>query len=423
MPDIDTLMQTVGRAARDASRHMAAATTARKNAALTELARLVRDRRDAIREANAADLTAARAAGLKESFVDRLAVTDAVIETMALGCEQIALLPDPIGEIKDMHPQASGIVVGKMRVPLGVLGIIYEARPNVTIDAAALAIKSGNAAILRGGSEAANTNACLGELVALALESADLPATAVQVAPTVDRAFVGAMIVATDYVDVIIPRGGKSLIARLQNDARVPMIHHLDGICHTYVDAECDLDMAVSVSDNAKTQRTSPCNAMETLLVHAAVADVFLPRIGAVFAAKKVEMRADERALTILTASGLTCVPATEEDWETEYNAPIISIAVVDSLDAAIEHINRHGSGHTDAIITTNRPASDRFLREVDSGSVMVNCSTRLADGFVYGLGAEIGISTGKLHARGPVGLEGLTSLKYVVLGHGEGRH
>ena len=423
MPDIDTLMQTVGRAARDASRQMAAATTACKNAALIELARLVRSKREAIAQANAADLAAARESGLKESFVDRLAVTDAVIETMALGCEQIAQLPDPIGEIKDMHPQTSGILVGKMRVPLGVLGIIYEARPNVTVDAAALAIKSGNAAILRGGSEAANTNACLGELVARALETAGLPAKAVQVAPTVDRAFVGAMITATEYVDVIIPRGGKGLISRLQNDARVPMIHHLDGICHTYVDAECDLDMAVSVSDNAKTQRTSPCNAMETLLVHAAVADVFLPRIGAVYAAKQVEMRCDERAMAVLTAAGCACVPATEEDWETEYNAPIISIAVVDSLDAAIEHINRHGSGHTDAIITNNRPASDRFLREVDSGSVMVNCSTRLADGFVYGLGAEIGISTGKLHARGPVGLEGLTSLKYVVLGHGEGRH
>ena len=338
------------------------------------------------------------------------------------GARQTAALPDPVGEISEMRRRPSGIQVGRMRVPLGVLGIIYESRPNVTVDAACLAVKSGNACILRGGSEAFETNRILGELVQQALTEAGLPTEAVQIAPTTDRDFVGEMIRANKYVDVIIPRGGKGLIARLAAEATVPMIHHLDGICHTYVDKDADIDMAVSVTDNAKTQRYSPCNATETLLVHEAVADVFLPRIGRIFAEKNVEMRCDAKSKAVLEASGLSCVDADPSDWDTEYNAPIISIAVVKSLDEAIAFIEEHSSKHTDAIITNNLQASQRFLREVDSGSVMVNCSTRFADGFEYGLGAEIGISTGKLHARGPVGLEGLTSLKYVVIGNGEGR-
>ena len=420
---MDSLMETAGRKARAASRQLAAATTAAKNAALIKLSELLLSHRDEILAANAEDVAAAQKAGLKPAFLDRLTVTDAILNQMAEGCRDIAALPDPVGEITDVKPQPSGIRVGRMRVPLGVAGIIYEARPNVTVDAAALALKSGNAAILRGGSEAIRTNAVLGRLVQAALSEAGLPEDAVQVAPTADRAFVGALITAQKYVDVIIPRGGKGLIARLEKEATVPMIRHLDGICHTYVDKDADLAMAVTVCDNAKTQRYAPCNAMETLLVHEAVAADFLPRIGAVYAQKAVEMRCDAASLAILKAAGLAALPATEADWDTEYNAPILSIAVVKDLDAAIDHIETHGSHHTDAIITDSRSAADRFLRSVDSGSVMVNCSTRLADGFVYGLGAEIGISTGKLHARGPVGLEGLTSLKYIVLGNGECRH
>lgn len=374
-------------------------------------------------EANKQDLAKALENGLKESFVDRLRVTEKVLQLMAEGARQTAALPDPVGEISEMRRRPSGIQVGRMRVPLGVLGIIYESRPNVTVDAACLAVKSGNACILRGGSEAFETNRILGELVQQALTETGLPTEAVQIAPTTDRDFVGEMIRANKYIDVIIPRGGKGLIARLAAEATVPMIHHLDGICHTYVDKDADIDMAVSVTDNAKTQRYSPCNATETLLVHEAVADVFLPRIGRIFAEKNVEMRCDAKSKAVLEASGLSCVNADPSDWDTEYNAPIISIAVVESLDEAIAFIEEHSSKHTDAIITNNLQASQRFLREVDSGSVMVNCSTRFADGFEYGLGAEIGISTGKLHARGPVGLEGLTSLKYVVIGNGEGRH
>ena len=373
--------------------------------------------------ANEQDLVKAKENGLKESFVDRLRVTEKVLRLMAEGARQTAALPDPVGEISEMRRRPSGIQVGRMRVPLGVLGIIYESRPNVTVDAACLAVKSGNACILRGGSEAFETNRILGELVQQALTETGLPTEAVQIAPTTDRDFVGEMIRANKYVDVIIPRGGKGLIARLAAEATVPMIHHLDGICHTYVDKDADIDMAVSVTDNAKTQRYSPCNATETLLVHEAVADVFLPRIGRIFAEKNVEMRCDAKSKAVLEASRLSCVDADPSDWDTEYNAPIISIAVVKSLDEAIAFIEEHSSKHTDAIITNNLQASQRFLREVDSGSVMVNCSTRFADGFEYGLGAEIGISTGKLHARGPVGLEGLTSLKYVVIGNGEGRH
>ena len=420
---VSQLMLEAGQKARAASRRMAAASTAEKNKALLCLADLLEAKGQEIFEANKQDLAKALENGLKESFVDRLRVTEKVLQLMAEGARQTAALPDPVGEISEMRRRPSGIQVGRMRVPLGVLGIIYESRPNVTVDAACLAVKSGNACILRGGSEAFETNRILGELVQQALTETGLPTEAVQIAPTTDRDFVGEMIRANKYVDVIIPRGGKGLIARLAAEATVPMIHHLDGICHTYVDKDADIDMAVSVTDNAKTQRYSPCNATETLLVHEAVADVFLPRIGRIFAEKNVEMRCDAKSKAVLEASGLSCVNADPSDWDTEYNAPIISIAVVESLDEAIAFIEEHSSKHTDAIITNNLQASQRFLREVDSGSVMVNCSTRFADGFEYGLGAEIGISTGKLHARGPVGLEGLTSLKYVVIGNGEGRH
>lgn len=419
---VSQLMLEAGQKARAASRQMAAASTAEKNKALLCLADLLEAKGQEIFEANKQDLAKALENGLKESFVDRLRVTEKVLQLMAEGARQTAALPDPVGEISEMRRRPSGIQVGRMRVPLGVLGIIYESRPNVTVDAACLAVKSGNACILRGGSEAFETNRILGELVQQALTETGLPTEAVQIAPTTDRDFVGEMIRANKYVDVIIPRGGKGLITRLAAEATVPMIHHLDGICHTYVDKDADIDMAVSVTDNAKTQRYSPCNATETLLVHEAVADVFLPRIGRIFAEKNVEMRCDAKSKAVLEASGLSCVDADPSDWDTEYNAPIISIAVVKSLDEAIAFIEEHSSKHTDAIITNNLQASQRFLREVDSGSVMVNCSTRFADGFEYGLGAEIGISTGKLHARGPVGLEGLTSLKYVVIGNGEGR-
>ncbi len=419
---VSQLMLEAGQKARAASRRMAAASTAEKNKALLCLADLLEAKEQEIFEANKRDLAKALENGLKESFVDRLRVTEKVLQLMAEGARQTAALPDPVGEISEMRRRPSGIQVGRMRVPLGVLGIIYESRPNVTVDAACLAIKSGNACILRGGSEAFETNRILGELVQEALTIAGLPTQAVQIAPTTDRAFVGELIRANKYIDVIIPRGGKGLISRLAAEATVPMIHHLDGICHTYVDKDADIDMAVSVTDNAKTQRYSPCNATETLLVHEAVADAFLPRIGKIFAEKNVEMRCDSKSKAVLEAAGLSCIDADPSDWDTEYNAPIISIAVVKSLDEAIAFIEEHSSKHTDAIITNNLQASQRFLRKVDSGSVMVNCSTRFADGFEYGLGAEIGISTGKLHARGPVGLEGLTSLKYVVIGNGEGR-
>ena len=419
---VTELMLDAGQKARVASRRMAAASTAEKNKALLCLADLLEAKGQEIFEANKQDLAKALENGLKESFVDRLRVTENVLQLMAEGTRQTAALPDPVGEISEMRRRPSGIQVGRMRVPLGVLGIIYESRPNVTVDAACLAIKSGNACILRGGSEAFETNRILGELVQQALTETGLPTEAVQIAPTTDRDFVGEMIRANKYIDVIIPRGGKGLISRLAAEATVPMIHHLDGICHTYVDKDADINMAVSVTDNAKTQRYSPCNATETLLVHEAVADAFLPRIGKIFAEKNVEMRCDSKSKAVLEAAGLPCIDAEPSDWDTEYNAPIISIAVVESLDEAIAFIEEHSSKHTDAIITNNLQASQRFLREVDSGSVMVNCSTRFADGFEYGLGAEIGISTGKLHARGPVGLEGLTSLKYVVMGNGEGR-
>ncbi|MCB2022006.1 MAG: glutamate-5-semialdehyde dehydrogenase, partial [Burkholderiaceae bacterium] len=393
--ELERYMAAVGQAARAASGALAAAQTAAKNAALLGLARRIRAARAALQAANALDVEAAKAAGLAAPMVDRLRLGPGEIEQMAEGAEQIAALPDPIGEITELRQRPSGIAVGRMRVPLGVFGMIYESRPNVTIDAATLAIKSGNACILRGGSEAVHSNRALAELVRAALEDAGLPADAVQLVQTTDRAAVGRLITMPEHVDVIIPRGGKGLIERISAEARVPVIKHLDGNCHVYVDAEVDLDLAVTVTDNAKTQKYSPCNAAESLLVHAAQAADFLPRIGAVFAAKGVEVRGCERTRALLPQA----VPATEADWATEYLAPVISVKVVDSLDEAIAHINRWGSHHTDAILTTNHPNAMRFLREVDSASVMVNASTRFADGFEYGLGAEIGISTDKFHA------------------------
>ena len=414
---------TLGLQAKTASALMARAPAAIKNKALLALARLLRENVQALQADNAADLARARAAGLPEPMVDRLKLTPAVLETCALGCEQLAAMPDIIGEIIGMKQQPSGIRVGQMRVPIGVFGMIYESRPNVTIEAASLSIKSGNACILRGGSEAIDSNRALARLVALALAEAGLPEHGVQLVQTTDRAAVGQLIAMPAYVDVIIPRGGKGLIERISAEAKVPVIKHLDGNCHSYVDDPCDLDLAVTVVDNAKTQKYSPCNATESLLVARAVAPAFLPRIGAVFAEKGVEMRvcAESRAL-LATVSGAKLVDATEADWSEEYLAPIISIKVVAGLDEAIAWINRYSSHHTEAILTTDHRHAQRFLREVDSASVMVNASTRFADGFEYGLGAEIGISTDKFHARGPVGIEGLTSLKYVVLGDGEVR-
>ncbi len=409
-------MDDLGRAARAAATQMAAAPTAAKNAALLALARRLRDAGPALAEANARDLAGARE--LSGPLRDRLKLDAKTLATVAEGCEQIAAMPDPIGEITGVKRRPSGISVGQMRVPLGVFGMIYESRPNVTIEAASLAIKSGNACILRGGSEAIHSNLALSEIVGAALEEAGLPRTAVQLVNTTDRAAVGLLISQPQWVDVIIPRGGKGLIERISAEAKVPVIKHLDGNCHSYVDAEVDLDLAVKVVDNAKTQKYSPCNATESLLVHAAQARGFLPRIAEVFAAKGVEMRGCGRTRALVPQA----VAATQEDWSTEYLAPVISIKVVDSLDEAIAHINRYGSHHTDAILTTHHPNAMRFLREVDSASVMVNASTRFADGFEYGLGAEIGISTDKFHARGPVGLEGLTSMKWVVLGQGEVR-
>ncbi|WP_425256589.1 glutamate-5-semialdehyde dehydrogenase [Rubrivivax sp. RP6-9] len=419
--DIARYMAHVGAQARAAATAMAAAPTAAKDSALRGLARRLRAGAAALQQANARDLDAARAAGLDGPLLDRLKLSPQALQTVAEGCEQLAAMPDPVGGISGVKRRPSGISVGQMRVPLGVFGMIYESRPNVTIEAASLAIKSGNACILRGGSEALQSNLALWHAVQAALAEAGLPPDAVQLVQTTDRAAVGRLIAMPEHVDVIIPRGGKGLIERISAEARVPVIKHLDGNCHVYVDAEVDLDQAVTVTDNAKTQKYSPCNAAESLLVHERQAAAFLPRIGAVFAAKGVEMRCDGRAAALL--GGLPGVlRATEADWGTEYLAPIISIKVVDSLDEAIAHINRHGSHHTDAILTTHHPSAMRFLREVDSASVMVNASTRFADGFEYGLGAEIGISTDKFHARGPVGLEGLTSLKWVVLGQGEVR-
>ena len=417
------LMIALGERARVASAHMAKAPAAAKVAALRALAALLRSQTAPLQQENGKDLERARAAGLAEPMVDRLKLTPAVLETCAQGCEQLAAMPDLIGEITGMKQQPSGIRVGQMRVPIGVFGMIYESRPNVTIEAASLSIKSGNACILRGGSEAIDSNRALAALVQQALAQAGLPPEAVQLVPTTDRAAVGQLIAMPEYVDVIIPRGGKGLIERISREAKVPVIKHLDGNCHTYVDDPCDIDMAVRVADNAKTQKYSPCNATESLLVARGVAAQFLPQIGAIYAAKGVEMRGCPESLALLKAvPAARLAEATEQDWSEEYLAPVISVKVVAGLDEAIAHINRYSSHHTEAILTTHHMHAQRFLREVDSASVMVNASTRFADGFEYGLGAEIGISTDKFHARGPVGVEGLTSLKYVVLGQGEVR-
>ncbi|MCO4864357.1 glutamate-5-semialdehyde dehydrogenase [Cupriavidus sp. WGlv3] len=419
--DLNQYMDRVGRQARAASRAMARASTADKNRALLTIAAAIRRDADKLKAVNARDVERARANGQDAAFVDRLTLSDKAIDTMAAGLEQIAALADSIGEISNMKFRPTGIQVGQMRVPLGVIGIIYESRPNVTIDAAALCLKSGNATILRGGSEAIESNTALAALVAEGLSAAGLPSEAVQVIETTDRAAVGRLITMTEYVDVIVPRGGKSLIARLMEEARVPMIKHLDGICHVYIDAEADLDKAVRVCDNAKTQRYAPCNTMETLLVSRDIAAAALPPLCRIYQHKGVELRVCPATRATLEAAGCGgLVDATEEDWRLEYLAPILAIKTVAGLDEAIAHINEYGSHHTDSIITENYSAGMRFIREVDSASVMINASTRFADGFEYGLGAEIGISNDKLHARGPVGLEGLTSLKYVVFGHGE---
>ncbi|WP_303668902.1 glutamate-5-semialdehyde dehydrogenase [Pseudomonas aeruginosa] len=412
-------MSRLGRDARAASRLLARAATAQKNRALLAAADALDAARAELSRANEQDLAAGRVNGLEPAMLDRLALTPARIDDMIEGLRQVATLPDPIGEIRDMRYVPSGIQIGKMRVPLGVVGIIYESRPNVTIDAASLCLKSGNATILRGGSEAIHSNQAIARCIQQGLAEAGLPAAAVQVVETTDRAAVGALISMPEYVDVIVPRGGKGLIERISREAKVPVIKHLDGICHVYIDVAADLDKAIRVADNAKTQRYAPCNTIETLLVHAGIAEQVLPPLATIYREKGVELRGDAATRALL---GADVLEATEEDWRTEYNAPILSIRIVDGLDAAIEHINTYGSQHTDAIITENFSDARRFLAEVDSASVMVNASTRFADGFEYGLGAEIGISTDKLHARGPVGLEGLTSEKYVVFGDGHVR-
>ena len=421
---LQTPMQILGQQAKVASAAMAKASTATKNRALKRLAALLRDNTEALQIDNAKDLARAQAAGLAVPMVDRLRLTPQILATCAEGCEQLAAMPDVIGEILGMKQQPSGIRVGQMRVPLGVFGMIFESRPNVTIEAASLSIKSGNACILRGGSEAIDSNKALALLVQQALQEAGLPTHAVQLVQTTDREAVGQLIAMPEYVDVIIPRGGKGLIERVSREAKVPVIKHLDGNCHTYVDDPCDVAMAVKVADNAKTQKYSPCNASEGLLVAKGVAAEFLPLIGKVYADKGVEMRCCPKAKVILSqVAGAKLLDATEQDWFEEYLAPIISIKVVEGLDQAIAHINHYSSHHTDAILTRHHMHAQRFLREVDSASVLVNASTRFADGFEFGLGAEIGISTDKFHARGPVGIEGLTSLKYVVLGDGEVRN
>jgi glutamate-5-semialdehyde dehydrogenase len=413
--DIKDYMQTIGRQARTASRRLATASTAEKNAALLAIAAAIRREKAALVAANQEDLAAARAAGLETAMLDRLTLSERGVDSMAEGVEQVAKLADPIGEMGEFKYQPSGIQVGKMRVPLGVIGIIYEARPNVTADAAALCLKSGNAAILRGGSEAIRSNRAIAALVQEGLRTAGLPAECVQVIDTTDRAAVGELITMREFVDVIVPRGGKGLIARLLAESRVPMIQHLDGNCHVYIDDQADAAKALKIVENAKTQRYGTCNTTESLLIARSVAAAQLPAIAAMLSAKGVEIRgcAETQALVA------NAVAATEEDYYTEFLAPIISVKVVADMDEAITHINQYSSHHTEAIVTENHPKAMRFLREVDSASVMINASTRFADGFEYGLGAEIGISTDKIHARGPVGLEGLTSQKWIVLGDG----
>lgn len=414
--NIQHYMQTLGQHARAASYALSRAGTIAKNNALLAMAADIRATADNLKQQNLLDLEAGKAKGLDEALLDRLALTDARIEGMAEGLEQIAALADPVGEISDMNYRPSGIQLGKMRVPLGVIGIIYESRPNVTADAAGLCLKSGNATILRGGSEAMHSNRAIAACIHRGLEKAGLPTSAVQIVETTDRAAVGELITMTEYVDVIVPRGGKSLIERISKDARVPVIKHLDGICHVYIDAAADLDMAENIAFNAKCHRYGVCNAMETLLVDSTVAADILPRLAARYAAESVELRGCELTRIILPNINA----ATDEDWDTEYLAPILSIRIVYGIEQAMDHIRKHSSGHTETIVTENYTRARQFLAEVDSSSVMVNASTRFADGFEYGLGAEIGISTDKIHARGPVGLEGLTSQKWIVLGTGQ---
>ena len=419
MSNVKEYMQSVGKAARAASQVVALSDTATKNQALNAIATALQQQKSLLLASNAKDVAAARNNGLDDASVDRLTLTEKTVQGMAEGLLQIAQLPDLIGAISDMNYRPSGIQVGKMRVPLGVVGIIYESRPNVTADAAGLCLKSGNAAILRGGSEAIHSNQAIAACVQAGLKAAGLPETVVQVVNTTDRAAVGELITMKDYVDVIVPRGGKGLIERISEESRVPVIKHLHGVCHVYIDDEADVDKAIRIADNAKTHRYGVCNAMETLLVAQSVAVKVLPKLCKIYLDKNVELRGDETARAQVTQMK----PATEEDWSTEYLAPILSIRVVAGLDEAITHINTYGSQHTDSIVTENYSKAMRFLREIDSSSVIVNASTRFADGFEYGLGAEIGISTDKIHARGPVGLEGLTSQKYIVLGNGQTRN
>lgn len=414
--EIQQYMQTLGQQARQASRAMARATTGIKNQALLNIAAQIEASREALKQANAADMARGEENGLDAALLDRLELTDGRIDTMLEGLRQVAGLADPVGGITDLNYRPSGIQVGKMRVPLGVIGIIYESRPNVTIEAASLCLKSGNATILRGGSEAIESNQALAVCIANGLKDAGLPTAAVQIIETTDRAAVGEMITMPDFIDVIVPRGGKGLIERISRDAKVPVIKHLDGICHVYIDEEADLAKATNIAINSKTHRYGTCNTMETLLVHQNIADKILPDLASAYTAIGVELRGCEKTMAILPVA----IAATAEDWDTEYLAPILAIKIVADLDQAIDHINAHGSHHTDTIVSENYTRSRRFLVEVDSSSVMINASTRFADGFEYGLGAEIGISTDKIHARGPVGLDGLTSQKYVVLGDGE---
>ncbi len=413
--DINSYMTELGQRARAASRRLAAASTGDKNAALLAIAQDLEEQREQLMAENQRDLEAGRAKGLDAALLDRLELTPARIDSMIEGIQQIISLSDPIGEIFDMKYRPTGIQVGRMRVPLGVVGIIYESRPNVTADAAALCLKSGNATVLRGGSEAFHSNQAIAASIQRGLEQSGFPGDCVQVVATTDRAAVGAMITMPEAIDVIIPRGGKGLIERISKDARVPVIKHLDGICHVYIDDQADNGKAFDIAINAKTQRYGTCNTMETLLVAEGIAEDILPLLGAAFSEHEVELRGCPCCCEILEG----CIPATDEDWDTEYLGPILSIRVVKNMDEAIDHINRHSSGHTESIVTENYTRARRFLSEVDSSSVMVNASTRFADGFEYGLGAEIGISTDKFHARGPVGLEGLTSVKFIVLGDG----
>jgi glutamate-5-semialdehyde dehydrogenase len=413
--DIKTYMQSIGREGRAASRLIAKAETAARNRALTQMAMAIKREEQQLLAANARDVENAKERGLESAMIDRLTLTPKSIASMAEGLLQIAALADPVGEISDLNYRPSGIQVGKMRVPLGVIGIIYEARPNVTADAAGLCLKAGNAAILRGGSEAIHSNQAIAACVREGLKTAGLPETAIQVIETTDRAAVGELVTMKEFVDVIVPRGGKGLIERISNEARIPVIKHLDGVCHIYIDEGADLEKAIRVADNAKTQRYGTCNTLETLLVHENIAGEVLPPLCRIYLDKGVELRGDPASKAIIPEMK----EAKEEDWYTEYLAPVLSVRVVSSLDQAVEHITIYGSQHTDSIITENYSNARRFLREVDSSSVMVNASTRFADGFEYGLGAEIGISTDKLHARGPVGLEGLTSQKFIVLGDG----